>query len=413
MRVDPAEVLRDDELLERWRALDRWLAEHRPLWHPRPFSELRLPWADEHDGLARWLTGLDDDAVDAIDAAAGPPLPEPMERWSVEARELTAVGAWPGDPDASARLQRSSLAKHGVRGRKWDQVARFAAATSPLRGDSILDWCGGKGHLGRSLGLLGARPVTVVDRDGALRRRALELAGRAGVRLEFVEADALDPATLTHLRPDRSVVVLHACGGLASALVGGLETRRVADLALAPCCYHLQHRERDGCRPLSRVGRAGALRLDHTALRLASSDDPLASEVERTRRRRENAWRLGLDLLLREAGADEYTPLGPLPRRVVDLPFEDFCRRVAADHGLRLPRTWSPEPARRAGETRAREARAFALVRSLFRRPLELWLVLDRALALFEHGYEVSVGTFCPPDVTPRNLLIRATAPIG
>ena len=48
------------------------------------------------------------------------------------------------------------------------------------------------------------------------------------------------------------------------------------------------------------------------------------------------------------------------------------------------------------------------LVRHLFRRPLEVWLLLDRALFLEEQGYQAEVGTFCPKPMTPRNLLIRA-----
>jgi hypothetical protein len=44
----------------------------------------------------------------------------------------------------------------------------------------------------------------------------------------------------------------------------------------------------------------------------------------------------------------------------------------------------------------------------LFRRPLELWLVLDRALYLQERGYEVKLGTFCAPTLTPRNVLLVA-----
>ncbi len=48
------------------------------------------------------------------------------------------------------------------------------------------------------------------------------------------------------------------------------------------------------------------------------------------------------------------------------------------------------------------------LVRHLFRRPLEIWLALDRALFLEEQGYEVELGAFCDKPMTPRNLLIRA-----
>ena len=48
------------------------------------------------------------------------------------------------------------------------------------------------------------------------------------------------------------------------------------------------------------------------------------------------------------------------------------------------------------------------LVRHLFRRPLELWLVLDRALFLQEQGYRVELREFCPRHLTPRNILIHA-----
>ncbi|GAL12265.1 hypothetical protein JCM19233_3257 [Vibrio astriarenae] len=51
---------------------------------------------------------------------------------------------------------------------------------------------------------------------------------------------------------------------------------------------------------------------------------------------------------------------------------------------------------------------ALSLLPQIFRRPLERWLVLDRALYLTEKGYEVTVGTFCERQATPRNLIIRA-----
>ncbi len=52
--------------------------------------------------------------------------------------------------------------------------------------------------------------------------------------------------------------------------------------------------------------------------------------------------------------------------------------------------------------------RNLELVRGLFRRPLELWLLLDRALFLEEQGYQVRLGTFCAHELTPRNLLLLA-----
>ena len=52
--------------------------------------------------------------------------------------------------------------------------------------------------------------------------------------------------------------------------------------------------------------------------------------------------------------------------------------------------------------------RNLELLRGLFRRPLEVWLLLDRALYLQEQGYRVRLGQFCPAQLTPRNLLLLA-----
>jgi hypothetical protein len=43
-----------------------------------------------------------------------------------------------------------------------------------------------------------------------------------------------------------------------------------------------------------------------------------------------------------------------------------------------------------------------------FRRPLELWLLLDRALFLQELGYEVELKRFCRKRDSGRNTVILA-----
>jgi hypothetical protein len=174
------------------------------------------------------------------------------------------------------------------------------------------------------------------------------------------------------------------------------------------CCYHnLAGQTRN--TPLSARGRAAGLELNQHELRLAILNETVAPNRERTGRRREMSYRLGLDLLLRRAhGKDVYTPLGPIPKGDLRRGFGDFCQTTAERLSLPLPRSWDPALAETAGTVRARHVRSLALVRGLFRRPLELWLVLDRALFLQEGGRDVSVGTFCSPTLTPRNLLITS-----
>jgi hypothetical protein len=53
------------------------------------------------------------------------------------------------------------------------------------------------------------------------------------------------------------------------------------------------------------------------------------------------------------------------------------------------------------------QQRQLELLQHLFRRPLELWLVLDMALALQEAGYQYSVQQLCDDSLTPRNLLLQ------
>ena len=75
------------------------------------------------------------------------------------------------------------------------------------------------------------------------------------------------------------------------------------------------------------------------------------------------------------------------------------------------PAEWDAERALKRGEERARQTRGLALIRGLYRRAVELWLVLDRAVAQEEAGRAVEVGTWCERTVTPRNLMIISTHP--
>jgi hypothetical protein len=412
--VDGPEILRGDALKERFDALDRWLVQQRPLWRPRPFVETP-PWVEDHPSTAAWLLAQDPEAIDAIDGPDGLLLPDhaPAElvAWVRESLDLAAVGAWPQDPNTARQLGADAL-KLGVRARKWRQVERFCACWTPSAARELVDWCGGKAHLGRTLAQLTDRAVTVVELDGGLRAGAERLAAGANVELSFHRGDAREADALGPLNQSCGVVALHACGGLMNALIRGVTIAPVADVALVPCCFHLQNREMEGTRPLSTRARTASLKLDHTTLRLATVEEVKATSKVRARRRRESAWRLGLDLLVAEtSGVAEYTPLGTLDAATLALPFEGFCEAVATDRGLALPPRWSARSAQRAGEERAAAARALAVVRALFRRPIELWLVLDRALALMEAGYDVGVGSFCDRKITPRNLLIRGTGP--
>ena len=125
------------------------------------------------------------------------------------------------------------------------------------------------------------------------------------------------------------------------------------------------------------------------------------------------ARRLGFDLLQRQLRqTDDYLPTPSLPSAWLQKPFADYCRDLAALKGLTINSAPDWQVLEAAGWQRLAEVRNLELLRNLFRRPLELWLVLDRALYLREQGYNVRLGTFCAHHLTPRNLLLLAEQPV-
>jgi len=93
--------------------------------------------------------------------------------------------------------------------------------------------------------------------------------------------------------------------------------------------------------------------------------------------------------------------------------FPAFCQWAAGKKQLCLPESPDFDHWLAHGVRRHAEVRRYELVRHLFRRPLELWLVLDYAVFLEEQGYRVRLGYFCARSLTPRNLLLDAVRPVN
>ncbi len=101
----------------------------------------------------------------------------------------------------------------------------------------------------------------------------------------------------------------------------------------------------------------------------------------------------------------------PIPDAALKGDFAAFCRQVAELKALALPEGIDWSWFEKIGWQRQSEVSRLELPRHAFRRVLELWLVLDRALYLEESGYRVAVYTFCERELTPRNLMISASNP--
>lgn len=391
-------ALSEADLSRRFHALGGILSAHESLWRPAPFHSPRPAWLDIHPAFAAQLLALDDAEVEVLAAdnralidLAGGFIPELLELRDLI--ELPRVE--PAHSETSVHSDRH------VPGRKQAQIEAFAAgmgcAVAPL-----LEWCAGKGHLGRLLAWRTGQPVLSLERDAALCVEGERLARRAGARQRFLEADVLAHETSSHLS-GRHAVALHACGDLHLTLLRGAVERGVPALDLAPCCYY-----RIAAREYVPLNPDACLRLSRDELHLAVSETSTASARDRRARDRAMAWKLAFLECRADQGVPREVTFKPVPGGWYGLGFPEWMTLLAGREGVTLPSApdWAAWEAR--GRARQREVMRLELTRLAFRRPLEIWLALDRALFLARRGYRVGLAEFCARELTPRNLLISA-----
>lgn len=392
--------MRAKDVEARFQALDAFLIEHQGLWRPRPFTHLQLSWETEHRALSQWLRQRSlDDAEASHNHPHDLPAPAPFPQLAAQALRLGTVDKLPTHALAPARHRLNV----DVPGRKWQQIEAFGAALN-FAGtpNHWLDWCAGKGHLGRRL-LQPGQQLTCLEYDPALVASGKALSDHHGLPVTHRLQDVMAEVTIS---AEHTPVALHACGDLHVRMLQLASAAGCKQLALAPCCYNRINADR--YQALSATGRASALQLSIDDLGLPLSETVTAGNRVRQQRDTSMARRLGFDRLQRQLrGCDDYLPTPSLPVKWLDKSFAEYCRELASLKGLSTgDQDWLALEAH--GWRRLAEVRNLELVRGLFRRPLELWLVLDRALFLMEQGYNIELGSFCEPSLTPRNLMVLA-----
>lgn len=385
----------------RFLALQSLLQDYQAFWQPPPFYVHRPAWCEAQPALAEAVLGLGEAELEALVAS-----PDECRAWL--AAYLPFVGEL-GQLSDVAPLPARSLAPSGahfdwfIPGRKRAQIEAFASH-GPAVAAPLLEWCAGKGHLGRRLALSDGQPVSSLEIDPELCEDAGRLAARVGVDQQVLCADALDASSRAHVR-GREVLALHACGELHRSLVRSAGGDGAHAYRIAPCCYY--RGAQDGYRPVS---REASLPLDGRALRLAVTETVTAPQRHRQRLARDQAWKLGFIALRNALEGEAVRPFPPMPSQLLSGDFSAYGEAVARRQGVSLPAGVDWAHWLEVGERRRREVRRLELVRHAFRRPLEMWLVMDLARGFEEAGFRVDVGTFCERSLTPRNLMVLAEA---
>ncbi|MGO1793954.1 MAG: methyltransferase [Oceanisphaera sp.] len=384
-------------LTKQFQQLSTLLQQAKGDWQPLPFSCTQLPWPELTDALQ----ALDEVALDALDANSEAALAW-LSQWRPQLPELHRIEL----PElARAPHYANPRWSNGIGGRKWAQINDFAANLNTQH--PILEWCAGKGHLGRLLAQQGALAVTSLEWNADLCAQGEQLASQLQLPHQFVCTNALDEQAAALFKPQQAAVALHACGELHLAFLKHSATAHTQQLALSPCCYHLiagQHYQ-----PLSTLGQQLDLQLDRHSLRLPLQQQATGGERVRRLRHIELTWRLAFDELQQWlTGQAHYLPLPSFPKRLLSGDFCDFARWACEKKSLTPPAVIDNQHWLGLAQARRLLVKRIELVRHRYQYPLELWLLLDKAIFLEEQGYQVELGYFTDAQHTPRRYLLKA-----
>ncbi|MGF1785896.1 SAM-dependent methyltransferase [Photobacterium swingsii] len=384
--------------------LDFALSSTRAFWQFMPFAETQLAWQQSHPELCQWLMSLTDEQIEALtqDTTA---LADALSPWIPQAHQLLSLSeTQPLTTRATTALPKGLDV--GIPGRKWTQITAFNAAL-PQHNLPWLEWCAGKGHLGRVLAASHQTPVVSLEWQEQLCRDGEAAVNQLGLPITFVQGDAFSCDSDQHIKSEQHAVALHACGDLHVSLLQRVANKQGRAVSISPCCYHLI-RDTE-YQPLSQISKCSEIRLAKHDLRLPLQETVTAGQRVRRQRFVEVSFRLGFDALQRHiSGSNVYLPVPNIQKALLNEGFAAFCLWAAEKKGLVLPNEIDFSHWQAEGEQRYALVERMELVRQLFRRPLEMWLVYDRACFMEESGYQVTIGTFCDKPTTPRNILIHA-----
>ncbi|MGO2353246.1 MAG: SAM-dependent methyltransferase [Marinomonas foliarum] len=386
----------------RFQALDTWLKAHTRLWQFDTFTRLDNPWKNAYPELAALLAreNLEIESEDFY-AEVFRVCPDLKTTLNFSKSDLLEQS-----PQRTLTDDLPSYVSVGIKGRKWSQIQAFVAHTP--KANSYVEWCAGKGHLGKLLAFEDDKPVHSLEWQETLCEAGEQEAKRLKIPQTFIHADVLKGESRPALANTHCAVALHACGDLHRELIKQAVAANTAMLCISPCCYHLT--KDSHYRPFSKTAQQSGLNLRQADLKLAVKEVATAGAREQRLKQLELTYRLGFDAWQRSARQqDEYLTVPSIQKALLKQGFAVFCQWATEQKNLTDLIAHTPfENFEAIGQSRYQQIQKLEAISQLFRSALEHWLVLDRAMYLEEHGYQVDIGTFCGKALTPRNWMIRA-----
>jgi hypothetical protein len=402
------------EFKQAFNAIDELLELYQLLWRYQPFIQPDCPWRLKYPSLHIALLQLSKEQVNIFEKD----IPIFID-WLAEfvpdlSKAIIALNSVALIEPAQTLADEQPCDKFthvGVPGRKWQQIKAFIEQLTKPQSD-IIDWCSGKGYLATALHDWAGKKVTCLELNESLCRAGQKNALAKRTNVEFIQADLLKTIPPQCQEPTLLHTGLHACGDLHISFLHQTAGNLTTQIALSPCCYHKI--KSDFYVPLSITAKSTKLKLNRLDLHLATEEVVTGGQRVVRQRHTERLWRLAFNSLYQQHyESEQYLALPSCPKSLMAKSFYDFCiwarekksLHKITDESIQIKKT---DQHLIKAKTRLLQVSQLELVRKVFNKPFEHWLILDRALFLCEHDYLVTLREFCPKAVTPRNILISA-----
>ena len=192
--------------------------------------------------------------------------------------------------------------------------------------------------------------------------------------MTFQTLDVLTPKAAEYIESDQHAIALHACGELHLTLLRLVCETKCSAISIAPCCYHLISDQL--YHPMSIPGIDNNLKLRRFDLKLPIQEQVTASLRIQRLREIQLHWRLAFDLYYRDlTGSTRYRPVPTVREAMLNTDIKTFFEWAAAKCKLPAPVSIDYEALERRARKRRIVISRIELIRHVFRRPLEVWLV--------------------------------------
>ena len=339
-------------------------------------------------------------------------------------RELCELEAFVPDSAFLPSAPLENWAYQGVKKKKRHEIDKMAPAIKKtFRGlnlKRVVDIGGGVGHLARILAHYYQMPTTSIDQNSEFQKigkhrlqKFRKLPGACEVSFINATLDLEDKTKVLSqaINHESFLLGLHTCGALSNTLIRSAEKFKSSALFNFGCCYYRMNPDLDLWQSdFFKDGKFTKLNLYGLTLATRSHAEDDRSTFDT--KIRVKMYRNALHLFLLEKYNNKHeTDVGECPIQIYWEPFSKYVGMKLKE--LNIQHEFSEKDfedfyLRSDIQKTLRTIILCNLIRWQLGRALEIYILLDRALFLEEHDYQVSFKTYFQESLSPRNIGILA-----